>query len=62
MLSIFKRKKKKNKSNSNRYFKLIIKEVVKETNEANTIIFENPGSAFYYKPGQFFNSCSSDKR
>ncbi len=53
MLSIFKRKKKQNKSNSNRYFRLKIKAVKKETDDANTIIFENPESPFHYKPGQF---------
>jgi ring-1,2-phenylacetyl-CoA epoxidase subunit PaaE len=54
MLSIFKKKKKDGGSqNSDRYFQLKIKEVRRETDDTNTIIFENPKKPLLYKPGQF---------
>ena len=53
MLSIFKKKKKDGSQNSDRYFQLKIKEVRRETDDTNTIIFENPKKPLLYKPGQF---------
>ena len=38
---------------SDRYFQLKIKEVIKETDDTNTLIFENPDKPFHYLPGQF---------
>jgi len=53
MLRFFKKKAKGSKSKSDRYFQLTIKEVRKETEDTNTLIFEFPARPFDYKPGQF---------
>jgi ring-1,2-phenylacetyl-CoA epoxidase subunit PaaE len=53
MLRFLKRKTKKSKSGSHRYFQLQIKEVRKETEDTNTLVFEFPDRPFEYQPGQF---------
>jgi ring-1,2-phenylacetyl-CoA epoxidase subunit PaaE len=53
MFSIFKKKKKDGRLNSDRYFQLKIKEVKRETEDTNTLIFENPKKPLVYQPGQF---------
>jgi ring-1,2-phenylacetyl-CoA epoxidase subunit PaaE len=53
MFSIFKKKKKDGHLNSDRYFQLKIKEVRRETDDTNTLIFENPKKPLVYQPGQF---------
>ncbi|UXX80786.1 ferredoxin--NADP reductase [Reichenbachiella carrageenanivorans] len=51
--SFFKKKKKK-ENNDSRYINLTVKEVVKETNDAVTLVFEQPESGdLNYQPGQF---------
>ncbi|MEO9965340.1 MAG: ferredoxin--NADP reductase [Reichenbachiella sp.] len=51
--SFFKKKKKKENTDS-RYIDLIVKEVVKETADAVTLVFEQPENGdLDYKPGQF---------
>lgn len=50
---LFKKKKKKESTDS-RFFNLTIKEVVRETADAVSLVFEEPESGkFNYKPGQF---------
>ena len=53
MLRLFKKKKKADISTSDRYFQLKIKEVIKETDDTSTLVFELPDRAFSYFPGQF---------
>ncbi len=53
MFNFFKKKNKPNQSKSERYFNLKIREVKKETNDANTLIFEKPENPIHYLPGQF---------
>ncbi|WP_422360378.1 2Fe-2S iron-sulfur cluster-binding protein [Reichenbachiella sp.] len=49
----FKKKKKKENTDS-RYINLTVKEVVKETNDAVTLVFEQPENGdLSYQPGQF---------
>lgn len=51
--SFFKKKKKKENTDS-RYIDLTVKEVVKETNDAVTLVFAQPSSGdLNYEPGQF---------
>ena len=51
--SFFKKKKKKENTDS-RYINLTVKEVVKETSDAVTLVFEQPENGpLNYKPGQF---------
>jgi len=50
----FFKKKKKGASTGSKYFHLTVKEVVKETTDAVTLVFENPTEGnLEYKPGQF---------
>jgi ring-1,2-phenylacetyl-CoA epoxidase subunit PaaE len=49
----FFKKKKKDNSNDSRYFDMKIKEVVNVAQDAVNVVFENPGDAFQYQPGQF---------
>lgn len=53
MFKIFKKKNKGSKTDSKRYLQLKIKEVRKETDDTNTLIFEKPEKPFNYLPGQF---------
>jgi len=53
MLRFFKKKNKGTTSKSDRYFQMKIKDVRKETNQANTLVFEWPEKPFHYQPGQF---------
>lgn len=53
MFSFFKKKDKNKTTVSDRYFKLKIKEVKKETADTNTLIFEKPEKPMLYQPGQF---------
>lgn len=51
---LFKKKKKKEESTDSRYLKLRVKEVVRETEEAVSLVFEQPDvTGLTYKPGQF---------
>lgn len=50
----FKRKKKKEEQTSSRYINLQVSEVIKETSDAVTVVFEQPESGdLQYTPGQF---------
>ncbi|NJN27791.1 MAG: ferredoxin--NADP reductase [Cyclobacteriaceae bacterium] len=53
MFKFLKKKIKGGGSSSDRYLKLKIKEVRKETEDTNTLIFEQPEQGFTYLPGQF---------
>lgn len=53
MLNFLKKKNKNTQKQSNRYFQLKVKEVRKETEDTNTLIFETPEKELNYKPGQF---------
>ena len=53
MLRLFKKKNKKDQPKSDRYFQLKIKEVRKETEDTNTLVFEMPERPVSYLPGQF---------
>jgi len=53
MFKFLKRKSRKDQSKSDRYFKLKIKEVRKETIDTSTLIFEKPKRPIVYQPGQF---------
>lgn len=53
MLRFFKKKNKANQAKSDRYLQLKIKEVRKETEDTNTLIFEQPANELKYQPGQF---------
>ncbi len=56
MLSFFRKKNKEKKSGSGaEYFQLLVKDVINETAEAISIIFENPDKKIKYKPGQFLS-------
>ena len=49
-----KKKKKENESTDSRFFNLTIKEIIKETEDAVSLVFEQPQSGdLNYKPGQF---------
>lgn len=51
---MFKFFKKKNEDpKSDRYFKLKVREVKKETDDTSTLVFEKPEKALIYQPGQF---------
>lgn len=52
--NFFKKGKKEDKGrNSDKYFDLTIKEIIQETADAITIVFEQPGNKINYKSGQF---------
>jgi len=53
MFRLFKKKSKGNEVKSDRYFELKIKEVVRETGDASTLVFESPEKPLEYLPGQF---------
>jgi ring-1,2-phenylacetyl-CoA epoxidase subunit PaaE len=53
MFRIFKKKSKSSKTDSKRYLQLKIKEVRRETDDTNTLIFEKPEKPMHYLPGQF---------
>lgn len=53
MFKFLKKKIKGSGTNSERYIQLKIKEVRKETEDTNTLIFEKPEKPFHYLPGQF---------
>lgn len=46
-------KKKKKESSSEHYYDLVVKEVIKETADAISIVFEQPENKITYQPGQF---------
>jgi len=55
--SLFRRKKrdKKSESTRTRYYSLKVKEVIKETADAISIVFDQPEPPIEYKSGQFFS-------
>ena len=53
MLRFFKKKNKGPQQKSDRYFQLKIKDVRKETEDTNSLVFEWPDRPFKYEPGQF---------
>lgn len=53
MFSLFKSKSKEAPQPASRYLTLSVREVIRETDEAITIVFEKQFSAFTYKPGQY---------
>ena len=52
MFGIFK-KKSRSETHKSRYITLQVKEVVRETEDATTLVFETPESGFKYKAGQY---------
>jgi ring-1,2-phenylacetyl-CoA epoxidase subunit PaaE len=61
MFRFFKKKKKSGKAVSDRYFQLRVKEVRKETEDTNTLIFDTPEKPLEYKPGQFLTLILPEK-
>lgn len=58
--SFFKKSEKKEPVNSGpHYFDLKVKEVIRETKDAVTIVFEQPEKKITYKPGQFLTLIAS---
>lgn len=53
MLSIFKKKNKEKKTLKSAYFTLRIRDIIRETDDAITIVFDNPNQTISYKAGQF---------
>ncbi len=54
MFGLFKKDKKKEEVPSgSRYFELTVSQIVQETKDAITIVFEQPAQKLAYKPGQF---------
>ena len=53
MFKFLKKKIKGSDAGSDRYIQMKIKEVKKETEDTNTLIFEKPEKPFHYLPGQF---------
>ena len=58
--SFFKKSEKKEPVNAGpHYFDLKVKEVIPETRDAITIVFEQPVKKITYKPGQFLTLIAS---
>ena len=56
VLSFFRKKQKEKRSGPGAaYYQLLVKEVIHETSDAISIIFENPEKKIKYKPGQFLS-------
>ena len=56
VLSFFKRKQKEKRSGHGAaYYQLLVKDVIHETSNAISLIFENPENKIKYKPGQFLS-------
>ncbi|MEI9922124.1 MAG: ferredoxin--NADP reductase [Bacteroidota bacterium] len=53
MFGLFKKDKKQESHSGPHYYDLKISEIVQETKDAITIVFEQPEKALNYKPGQF---------
>jgi ring-1,2-phenylacetyl-CoA epoxidase subunit PaaE len=53
MFGLFKKEKKQENHSGPHYYDLKISEIVQETKDAITIVFEQPATALNYKPGQF---------
>jgi ring-1,2-phenylacetyl-CoA epoxidase subunit PaaE len=53
MFGLFKKEKKEAAHSGSHYYDLKISEIVQETKDAITIVFEQPATALNYKPGQF---------
>jgi ring-1,2-phenylacetyl-CoA epoxidase subunit PaaE len=49
----FSKSDKKEKSSSPRYYELMVKNIIQETMDATSIVFEQPVTKINYKPGQF---------
>ena len=53
MFRLFKKNRKGTKSKKDRYFQLTVKEVIQETSDTRTLIFDKANKKLEYKPGQF---------
>ena len=53
MFGLFKKEKKQEAHSGPHYYDLKISEIVQETKDAITIVFEQPATTLNYKPGQF---------
>ncbi len=53
LFNLFNKKQKSEEGKPDRYHELTVKEVVRETPEAITIVFEKPARQMDYEPGQF---------
>jgi ring-1,2-phenylacetyl-CoA epoxidase subunit PaaE len=53
ILNLFKSKKENNPSGGTQYHDVTVKEVIRETEDAVSIIFDNPGNAIQYQAGQY---------
>jgi ring-1,2-phenylacetyl-CoA epoxidase subunit PaaE len=53
MFGLFKKDKKEEVHSGPRYYDLTIKQIVQETKDAITLVFDQPATKLSYKPGQF---------
>jgi len=53
MFGLFKKEKKEESRSGPHYYDLKIRQIVQETKDAITIVFEQPATKISYKPGQF---------
>ncbi len=53
MFGLFKKDKKEEAHSGPRYYDLKVREIVQETKDAITIVFDQPATKLSYKPGQF---------
>jgi ring-1,2-phenylacetyl-CoA epoxidase subunit PaaE len=53
MFGLFKKEKKEEPRSGPHYYDLKIRQIVHETKDAITIVFEQPATKISYKPGQF---------
>jgi len=54
-LNLFKNKRGNNSSGGTAYHDVTVKEIVKETEDAVSIVFDNPGNEIQYKAGQYIS-------
>src|SRR5688500_394435 len=59
---LFKKSEKKQESHGPHYFDLTSKNIIHETQEAVTVVFEQPGTKINYKSGQFLTLIVPMKR
>jgi ring-1,2-phenylacetyl-CoA epoxidase subunit PaaE len=53
ILNLFKNKKRDNSSGRALYYTVTIKKIIRETEDAVSIVFDNPGDEIQYKAGQY---------
>ncbi|HLF35233.1 MAG TPA: ferredoxin--NADP reductase [Cyclobacteriaceae bacterium] len=56
ILNLFRKKKHRVKSGPGAaYYQLLVRDIIRETHDAISIVFENPDNRIKYKPGQFLS-------